>query len=203
MPRYRTIRNINNIAWKTLQNSGIEGPKVNPRIVAEHLGIEVKEYDLGDEISGLLVIRDGKVVIGVHKIHHPNRQNFSIAHEIGHYVLDHESQGMFVDKNMQNFSIYHRNSLTSQGTDRQEREANAFAAALLMPEKFLRNEIDRVIAEEVENQNAYFDLSGGSDSTDTFNDDQNPFITKLAKTFGVSPMAMTYRIGNLNLFDAL
>jgi Zn-dependent peptidase ImmA (M78 family) len=45
--------------------------------------------DLGADISGLLVSRDGAASIAVRKTDPLVRRRFTIAHEIGHFVLRH------------------------------------------------------------------------------------------------------------------
>jgi Zn-dependent peptidase ImmA (M78 family) len=57
---------------------------------------------------------------------HPNRQRFTCAHEIGHYLRRKRTgaRGRFVD---------YRDTLAGLGTDVEEIYANQFAAALLMP----------------------------------------------------------------------
>lgn len=70
-------------------------------------------------------------------------------------------------------------ALEQAGEIKQEREANAFAAALLMPKNMVLREV----------QKFHFDLAG---------EDEN-MIKKLADKFEVSTQAMTYRIANLNL----
>jgi Zn-dependent peptidase ImmA (M78 family) len=65
--------------------------------------------------------------------------------------------------------------LSEQGYE-EEQEANAFAAALLMP--------IRLVQREIKNYNG-FDLS------------DNSMITELAKKFDVSMQAMSYRIFRL------
>ena len=62
----------------------------------------------------------------------------------------------------------------------QEREANAFAAALLMPEHFLLEEIKKYSI--------------------TLTEEDAAAIAKLAGKFQVSRQAMMFRITNLNLF---
>lgn len=192
MPRYLTIKRINSIAWKVLLAADIANPPVSPYQVAKHLNLEIKEQDLGD-ISGLLVIRNGKATIGVNKLEGTTddvRTRFTIAHEIGHFVLGHEKEGkeMFVDRANQQFSMFMRSEESTKGTNPQEIQANAFAAALLMPEPFVRAELHRMIDEGQST-----DLSG--------NDDK--FVEKLALKFKVSQMAMTYRLGNLQLFETM
>lgn len=185
MRRYLTIKRINTIAWKLLQTVGINKAPVDLDAVAKHLNIEIKKEHLGDDISGLLVNRDGKVICGVNEKHPPNRRRFTIAHEFGHFVLGHERQGLFIDKHKHESYVIFRNEKSSEGTNQQEIEANAFAAALLMPGPFVKAEIKKCI-----NDDNTFVL-----------DDSN--IKKLAKKFGVSEIAMTYRIGNLDLFDTM
>ena len=66
----------------------------------------------------VLVVTDDYIAIGVNKNHPKTRQRFTIAHELGHFLLGHGS-GMYNDGVVQN-----RN---------KERNANHFAAELLMP----------------------------------------------------------------------
>jgi len=55
------------------------------------------------------------------------RQRFSIAHEIGHFIL-HQKQGqLFIDKT---YKVFLRDQLSSSGENIQEIQANQFAAAL-------------------------------------------------------------------------
>lgn len=62
----------------------------------------------------------------------PERRRFTLAHEIGHFVLHRAAQARFTcDKD----SVYFGNSIHKQ----IEREANDFAANLLMPGNLLRN----------------------------------------------------------------
>lgn len=103
---------------------------VDVKAIAAQLHITVELADFGDEVSGVLVRNDGNAVIGVNWLHHPNRQRFTIAHEIGHHQL-HEG-GTFIDKGT---TARFRNQVSGSGTDVEEQEANLFAAMLLMPER--------------------------------------------------------------------
>lgn len=107
----------------------------------------------------------------------PVRSRFSIAHELGHYLLHKDSRSLFIDK--RNFAVYHRNELSSTGEDRLEIEANRFAAALLMPTDMLRNEITK----------NDFDLG------------DEEVQSSLAKRFNVSTQAMAYRLASLGMFE--
>ena len=94
--------------------------------IAKSLGIAVRFSPLDQELSGMAFIKDGVSVIGVNALHHPNRQRFTIAHELGHHTVH-------VDKG---FTLW-RGELATQGTDRVEVQANAFASELLMPKQFI------------------------------------------------------------------
>lgn len=59
----------------------------------------------------------------------PNRQRFSLAHELGHYLLEHNA--VYSDAEPDEITDPH--SLN-------EREANAFAAELLMPEQWVTSD---------------------------------------------------------------
>ncbi|MNV69463.1 hypothetical protein D3C71_1623750 [compost metagenome] len=67
-------------------------------------------------------------VMKVNALHHPNRQRFTIAHELGHFSRHRGGQAEFVDQN------FFRNGDSSP----MESEANRFAGELLMPEEVFR-----------------------------------------------------------------
>lgn len=112
---------------------GVDIP-VDPIHIAQSLGIEVFTADLEPGIAGLLVKRQGQdAAVYLNSRDSRNRQRFTAAHELGHYVR--RSTGTdeawdYVDR---------RDELSSLGTDVEERFANAFAAQLLMPEHEVRS----------------------------------------------------------------
>lgn len=63
-----------------------------------------------------------------------------MGHELGHYLL-HDRDGIHVDRR---FAIKLRNPKSSEGTDDEEKEANLFAAELLMPKQMVQNTISTV-----------------------------------------------------------
>lgn len=176
---YRKHKHIKQLVLSILQEVGITKPPVNVKAIAKFKGIALKHHDMGDEISGLLVIKNGKATIGFNPEHHDVRTRFTIAHELGHYELQHERGGVFID-GKKHFSVFFRDQNSSTGEMLQEREANAFAAALLMPEHLLLEEIKKYSI--------------------TLTEEDDAAIAKLAKKFQVSRQAMLFRITNLNLF---
>ena len=111
-------------------------------------------------------------VIGVNSTHPATRQRFTLAHEIAHLRL-HEGQPVFIDRLV-------RVNWRGGTSAREEIQANTFAAELLMPRRFMSEEIERVVARSP--KVAPEELVGA-----------------LAGTFHVSEEAMRYRLINLGV----
>jgi Zn-dependent peptidase ImmA (M78 family) len=142
--------------------------------IARGLGAEVQFVPADDTLSGFLYRERGanRTVIGVNANHHENRQNFTVGHELGHLVL-HDMEDIHVDRG---FSVRLRNATSSEGTHVEEKEANLFAAEILMPAKFLKKDVQTIDAVDL---------------------DDETVIAALATKYGVSTQAMTFRLGYL------
>jgi Zn-dependent peptidase ImmA (M78 family) len=148
---------------------------IDVKTVAKRLRLKLVYMDLGDDVSGLLISKEGSTVIAVQERDHPNRQRFTIAHEIAHYCLRHQfvpGEHVHVDRG---HLITPRNSRSSTGVDPKEIEANQFAACLLMPSKLLSRRIKEFKAESLRDYH----------------------VAKLADEFEVSEQAMTIRLSTL------
>jgi Zn-dependent peptidase ImmA (M78 family) len=143
-------------------------PPVRIERIAKALGVELRSGDLGD-ISGVLVRSGETAVIGTNGTQSAQRQRFTIAHELGHYLL-HEGVTNHVDRT---YRVNYRSAESSQATNVEEIEANYFAASILMPKKMM----DELRAEEA------------------LDDDFK--VHQLAKQFQVSRHAMSLRLVNL------
>lgn len=141
--------------------------------IAKQLGAQVRFSPLDEELSGMVFIKDGVPIIGVNSLHHPNRQRFTIAHELGHLEMHKEmiTSAVHVDKG---FAGLMRNTVSSTGTEQIEIQANQFAAELLMP-------IDK-LREALANKQSEID-------------EESP-IEEIAKKFKVSKQALEYRLLN-------
>lgn len=106
----------------------IETSPLDVYALTKHLGIKFSCIPMPDETSGSLTFDERGWLITVNALHHPNRQRFTIAHELAHYALHRKSREEFRDQN------FFRNDCT----DPMEAEANHFAATLLMPEPAFR-----------------------------------------------------------------
>ncbi len=163
-PRFAYIERL---AEGLLDENGIMKAPVPVERLARIRGCRVVKYDIKD-ISGVLFRSEGDVVIGVNSKQSPQRQRFTIAHELGHFLL-HEGQEVHYDKG---YRVSLRSELSSAGTDVEEVEANFFAASLLMPDRFLRAD-PRAEEMDLEDEKA---------------------VRALANAYGVSAVAMTHRL---------
>jgi Zn-dependent peptidase ImmA (M78 family) len=112
---------------------GDAGIPIDPVRIARTLGIRVVNAELDPDVSGALVKeRQKDPVIFLNATDSPNRQRFTAAHELGHFVKrsDDPDQYEYIDR---------RDALATTGRDPEEIYANQFAAALLMPEKDVRS----------------------------------------------------------------
>jgi transcriptional regulator with XRE-family HTH domain len=152
-------------AREVLRIAGAEGPPVEMWEVCDAIGVPIYKRKLPSSLSAaVMAIGEGTFAIGVNKDHVERRRRFSVAHELGHAVLRHEAS-YYLEYAVEdaweppNYSYY------------VEREANTFAAALLMDERWLRE-----------------DFAAGTRE-----------IGALADRFGVSSEAMGFRLANIGL----
>lgn len=165
-------------AEKIIERFDITSASIDVEQIAQHLGLTVAFDNLGEGVSGLLVSNADGAYIFVQKDDSHQRQRFTIAHEIGHFVLRHQFEGgkhVHVDRG--NF-ISQRGPRASEGVDPKEIEANQFAAALLMPASLVSKHVRLC-------------TTGGPVL--------DHHVEKLAKEFEVSEQAMTIRLGTLGL----
>jgi Zn-dependent peptidase ImmA (M78 family) len=170
---------IQSLVNQILSSNNIESAPVDLGRITKALEIEVIKQDADDKIAGFLVkdFDNKNALIGVNKKHHLNRQRFTIAHEIGHYFL-HNYQGVHFDGKNTGLQMYLRDDNSATGLNIEEREANLFAAELLMPEHLLEKDVSAI--------NEIYLL-----------DEEDLTIKKLAAKYKVSVRALTYRLSNL------
>ncbi len=93
---------------------------VNVDELATGLGFQVvRLFSVADEFSG--IVSPKHRLIGVNGNHHRHRQRFTLAHELGHIVLEHPPES----------------ACSSLQVIECNREADIFASELLIPEFFL------------------------------------------------------------------
>ncbi len=157
-------------------------PPVNLDMIINHLKrkklpINVLYEDFSNEMTGvsaILLKEKGKAVIAVNEKHPEVRQRFSIAHELGHLIMHGNNEHLNVEK-----SILPRLFTRAEGVQGQnEREANEFAAELLMPEELVKKDFSKYIDKREDN-----------------------IISFLSSRYNVSEIAMQFRLNNLDLME--
>ncbi|MDA8212130.1 MAG: ImmA/IrrE family metallo-endopeptidase [Clostridia bacterium] len=113
--------------------------------MSKHVKI-IYDYTLDDEIDAYLYESKRRLYIVVNGHRPPERQRFTIAHEIGHLYIGHEPV---------------RINGWDMHEDYQEDEANDFAAGLLMPASrvYTLAEHHRNVLQLLEVVKKYFDVS--------------------------------------------
>ena len=161
-------------AKQILKQHGLYTLPIDPVLLANRLGVTINNAKFSDDTWAALIAKRGPSTrIFVEQSDPPYRKRFSIAHELGHHFRHLVEDGEIVDKRADMFrDRIPRGDDWSQKRFR-EIEANWFAAALLMPEEFVRREWET-----------------------------NPNVVAMAKTFNVSEEAMGYRIDALGLWGA-
>ncbi|MDT8880102.1 ImmA/IrrE family metallo-endopeptidase [Halomonas saccharevitans] len=132
------------------EKKGLETNPVSVSELASELGISVRFEPMPDDDSGSLKKerKTGNWIMTVNSLHHPHRQRFTIAHEIAHRIRHAANSDSFEDK------TFFRNGESNW----MEAEANQFAAALLMPEKYFNYFIENE-SSTVEDVAKYFQVS--------------------------------------------
>jgi Zn-dependent peptidase ImmA (M78 family) len=116
-----------------------EGLPVPVEAIAEDLlGLAVERADL-DGVAGLLYPAERRILLNANDI--PARRRFTLAHELGHWVcqcLEGREAPVFC----------RTEDISTAGAERAlEREANVFAAELLMPESEVRRSFQGSLAD--------------------------------------------------------
>lgn len=124
---------IDNMFMKT----GMSYPENTIGELLDRLGIQYSmNAELPEGISGIIFLNKKYPYIAVNGSNTKNRKVFSLAHELGHYMLGHVMGGHLSG------SIKYRVDTYDYSQDEkgalEETEANYFAASLLVPENKLR-----------------------------------------------------------------
>ena len=122
MMNYRKYKQSRDLAWRILLQEGVRELPVNIVGLCRQMGIRVRYFTPGaGESDGYTTIFLGMPVIFVSDACSPERQRFTIAHELGHLLLGHVGQAELVNRE------------PDPGDNPIEHEANVFASRLLAP----------------------------------------------------------------------
>jgi len=116
-PRYHSV--IAETANRLLEEFAVRRYPVNVFDLAARMGIAIEHWPFANLLGGLLFDEDGPCIFYSSNVP-VTRARFTVAHELGHFVL-HRRQGIYF--------------MCQENSKRlAERQANRFAAELLMPE---------------------------------------------------------------------
>lgn len=117
--------------------------------IAKALGVTVKAATLLPGISGEIrpdSAAPGKFVVRVNRHDIPERQRFTVAHELGHFLLHRDQIGRGIEDDV---------LFRSRLSDWREAEANRIAADMLMPEQLVNEAYKQAKSIGVEDIAAY------------------------------------------------
>ena len=77
--------NLEDKAEKTLRDTDTFRVPVAIDLVAQRLNLTMEAGALGEDVSGMLIIRGERGAIGYNSSHARVRQRFTISHEIAHF----------------------------------------------------------------------------------------------------------------------
>ncbi|SHN54404.1 ImmA/IrrE family metallo-endopeptidase [Desulfovibrio litoralis] len=128
-----------------------ESIPVNPLAIAQKMGIRLFTREENNSIEGEFFYDDNNIpsiVVNQSLVKSPQRMRFTVAHELGHYCLLHDTRKRDGAANfhLHNYEI-------------PEVQANNFAAELLMPEEIVKFAIRVYGINTVEELAKYFDVS--------------------------------------------
>ena len=151
-------------AQSILRMAGITQAPVDLERVAASLDFNILPFPFPDKRRGMVLIENGNKTIGVNKNHPLTLQRFTISHELGHYLNGHQHfDNQFINDESKYYDPHYQ----------QEKEADAFAAELLMPKDFLEKDLSELGLE----------------------------IDKLTEKYQVSEQALWIRLTTLRLAD--
>src|SRR5579859_1988447 len=135
MARASGIERARKQARMLLERFGVESvDHVRPEGFAGRVGMKLLELDIDGASAQMIATKDGGCIV-IPRFTDPAERRWSIAHELGHFVLRHPAPPA-------NELCHPR--IPRRRSDRRhlEDEANAFAATLLIPERLLAEHCD-------------------------------------------------------------
>lgn len=133
--RHKKIQEAINKAKEVLEENSILSPPIPIEEIVELYELELRFVDFGDKSKQISGLYDSKSrVIYVNKTESPQRQRFTIAHELAHALMHGDEL-----KDNPNLGIFYRKPLRDKIFESiEEQQANNFAANALVPETLLK-----------------------------------------------------------------
>lgn len=122
-------------ALNVIDTFNIKKPVVDVFTIAKESGYEIKEINMPEkfrEVAGFYNSKDKTIYVNADD--HPTKKIFTIAHELGHIFLSHKNYGVLYRIPRKSDDVIYQD---------QEKEANSFAANLLMPKFMIREYLEK------------------------------------------------------------
>lgn len=132
----KAVEEAKALSDQVLAENYIVEPPVDVYELAENYGLKVREEHFApsfSHVSGFIMLENGTPRIVVNSADSDNRKKFTVAHELGHWLL-HKKELSANPK----VGVLFRIPLGKLNTDPLESQANAFAANLLVPSEMLK-----------------------------------------------------------------
>lgn len=135
-------KNAEEQALILLEKLGLKEPPIDPFKIAKELGINIAFVDFKEnDILGFYDEEGSNKTIFIKKNDYYLRQRFTVGHELGHFILHREWAKSANYEMLRTDDGFNKNEI--------ELEADAFAANLLVPKKFLEKYINVATIEEL------------------------------------------------------
>lgn len=131
-----TEKEIKNRVDKVFAETDIISTPIQIVSIANFYGFKVYQTPMDDNVSGMILSDEKNIknfnhnkIIVINANHPDTRKRFTIAHELGHYILQNKPDSCYAHRDLGSY-------------DSDEKNANSFASALLMPEKDVLNQVE-------------------------------------------------------------
>ncbi len=132
-PRHQLAREMARSLHKLVKASE---PPIDITAIAQARRLSVVRVNLESKLSGALFPAKREIIVNTHN-RSLGRQRFTIGHELGHWELRHWELEDLPEDTL-GYSGAYEGEGSAEGRSAVEIEANAFAAELLIPSKWIR-----------------------------------------------------------------
>jgi Zn-dependent peptidase ImmA (M78 family) len=167
---YKTKAGLDADDFRSIHGLGRKDP-LDIHWLLDSLNVPVVFKPLSQGFSGLAGKAEDLSFILINSWHTLGRQNFTIAHELYHLYFDKSFENMHIDLSIEG---------SGTGSSLGEKQANAFASALLLPPGFLE-----IIPEQERKKNSL----------------SVPTLVRIEQFYRCSRSALLYRLKEFHLAD--
>ena len=162
-----------------------------------NISVAPNEFDVERSILGRIIFEP--LVIDVYTQSEPNRgrDRFTLAHELGHYLLSHGRYLVRETCDPGDFTLHRQSMVDGSDLSRMEFQANFFAASLLMPRTHVLEDFRRLVRTLEISDKGFGALYVDNQACNLHN--YEVVTGDLMRQYGVSRTAATIRLQSLGL----